>query len=102
MLTPDLPVISLGKLRYGKTYSFIYTLRNNTQSVVKIKSIVVGCTSCTSATTNKSTVNPEESTHIEVFFTPGSIGIQNKKINIFFEDESNPLQLTFTGVVSDE
>lgn len=96
MLTINQPNKELGQVKYGKPYPFTYELSNTSNEVITINKIIVGCGSCTTAKTNKTTLSPGETSIIDVVFTPGSVGKQNKNINVKWNIDQL-LKLTFTG-----
>ena len=96
MLVAVNTVKDLGKIKKGSPYSFQFILKNDGQSSVLIDRISVGCGSCTKASTSKVNVNPGETSSIDVVFTPGSTGTQQKFVNVQWNGD-NLLQLTFTA-----
>ena len=96
----DEEVKNLGKLKYGKQYKFSYNLTNNTDKDLKIKKIEIGCSACTKASCNKMLLQPTDTARIEVIFTPGSIGIQTKKIVVVMDDNTNYI-LSFKSIVNE-
>lgn len=84
MLTVDNKVKMLGSLKFGQPHSFTYTLTNDHTQEVHINKIVLGCASCTKASVDKWTVQPGETSILSVVFTPGSLGLQTKTIQILY------------------
>lgn len=104
MLIATKPVIDLGKLRYGKKYSFIYTLLNDGEKNISVEKLVIGCSSCTSARINNTLIEKGENGYLEVDFTPGSTGLQSKKITVIYREEGGDQQslpVSFIGVVDE-
>lgn len=98
MLTAIEPTKNLGKLKYGKPSGFNFQIKNQSGREIKINKIVVGCGSCTKASTTKEILQPGEDGIINVTFTPGSTGNQTKHISVRY-DESQVLKLEFTAEV---
>ena len=96
MLVAVNTVKELEKIKKGSPYSFQFILKNDGQSSVLIDRISVGCGSCTKASTSKVNVNPGETSSIDVVFTPGSTGTQQKFVNVQWNGD-NLLKLTFTA-----
>lgn len=82
MLSVNQHDINLGTLKFGVPHHFKYVITNNYTKDVIINRLVLGCKSCTVATIEKNTIKPGESTNINVVFTPGSTGINSKKISV--------------------
>lgn len=87
---------SLGSIKKGAPYSFKFTVYNEGAFPITITKIAVGCGSCTKASTAKTLLNPKESTDVNVVFTPGVAGPQNKYVNVYW-NKDNVLKLTFTA-----
>ena len=98
MLTTQEPTKNLGRLKYGKATGFLFNILNASQTDAEITKIVVGCGSCTKASTLKTKLGPNESTDINVVFTPGSTGAQKKHITVRYNADS-VLTLEFTADV---
>ena len=97
-LTTQEPIKSLGEIRFGKSTSFKYSVTNEGSNPLEITKIVVGCGSCTKASTTKTKLLPGETSEIDVQFTPGSIGSQKKYITVKYDD-IQVLSLQFTADV---
>ena len=89
-------VKDLGKVKKGKAYPFQFTLKNNSETTITIDRISVGCGSCTKASTSKVSIGPGDTSKIDVIFTPGSTGTQQKFVNVQW-NRDNLLKLTFTA-----
>jgi hypothetical protein len=100
MLEPNQHLISLGDLKYGQPYSFKYSIKNTSQNPVTINRVMVGCGSCTTANIQKSLISPGEESDLDVVFTPGSTGLQQKGITIQYDD-NNSITLKFTATVNE-
>lgn len=98
MLVPTQRTMDLGQLKFGKPYSFIYTVQNSSDKVVKINRMIVGCTSCTKASTTQTTIKPGETGIINVTYTPGKTGKSKKNIQVVY-DTDQILRLDFTANV---
>lgn len=98
MLVPTEQTIDLGNLRFGKPHSFIYTVKNNSSTVIKINRMIVGCQSCTKASTSQSTIKPGEIGIINVTYTPGKTGKSKKDIQIVY-NTTEILRLDFKAYV---
>lgn len=85
-------VTDLGRIKFGKPYSFKYILKNNGNKELKITKLSVGCTSCTKASTTTDRLGPTEETTINVVFTPGTVGRNRKNINVAYDDTSLKLE----------
>lgn len=95
MLVADTPNIDLGSIKFGKPLKFTYTIRNTGDKDVKIKKLSVGCGSCTVATIQPDLVKASSQGTVNVTFTPGSIGIQKKWVDVLYDNTS--LRLEFRG-----
>ena len=105
MLNVNQRDIDLGNLKFGVPHQFKYVITNDYNKKVIINRLVLGCKSCTVATTEKNILEPGESTNINVVFTPGSTGINSKKISIAhmtYEDNlfRPPVDVTFKAIVN--
>jgi len=89
-------VKNLGKVKKGKSYSFKFTLKNNSENTITIDRIAVGCGSCTKASTSKMKISPGDISDINVVFTPGSTGSQQKFVDVQW-NKDNILKLVFTA-----
>lgn len=89
-------VKNLGKVKKGTSYSFQFMLKNNGEGDIMIEKITVGCGSCTKASTSKIKLSPGDTSNIDVIFTPGSTGAQQKFVNVQW-NKDNLLKLTFTA-----
>lgn len=98
MLITTGPTTELGAIKYGKAKKFTIPLKNESPRSIQIDKISVGCGSCTKATLNKNTLNPEEGILMDVVFTPGTTGQQTKTITIRY-DNDQVLELQFTAEV---
>lgn len=102
MLTTQ-PTVELGKLKLGIPHSFTYTLKNDYKEPVTITALVKGCGSCTEASVNKQIIGVGDSTDINVIFTPGSTGLNNKIINVQYtighDNAKNHITLNFKSIV---
>lgn len=94
MLITNQPKKDLGKIKFGQPHSFTYEVTNTGDAPLEISKIVVGCNSCTKASTSKTKLKPEEASTINVTFTPGSIGSQ-KKFLVVKWNETQRLELSF-------
>lgn len=65
---------------------------------MEITKLVVGCGSCTKASTEKTIIQPDEETLVNVIFTPGRTGIQTKHISVRYNGDMI-LKLEFTADV---
>lgn len=90
--------VDLGKLPYGKPHSFTYELVNNSDKQTLIDDLIIGCTACTKATLPKFLLEPNEEVVLNVIFTPGSTGINNKSISLRYG--KNILKLKFKAIVN--
>ena len=91
--------LSLGELKFGKPHNFTYTIENQSDSDVTISKLQIGCTACTSATIDKYSLKPKEKAVVSVIFTPGSTGIQSKRITV--KSSSKDLELKFKATVNE-
>lgn len=102
MLTVNQQEVNLGQVHFGKKYKFTYILTNSGASQINILAHVAGCKPCTELQLSKDTLEPGESADLLTIFTPGSLGITNKFINVAYR-EGGQLQpeitLKFKGVV---
>lgn len=92
MLEANQPEMQLGTLQYGVPYPFQYTVKNTSDSAeINIVKLVVGCGSCTKASMQMSKLKPGEEAKIDVIFTPGSTGLQNKNISVAYNMLGNAM-----------
>lgn len=104
MLSVTNDIIDLGKIKFGQPYDFKYTLTNKSDSAIQITNVIAGCSSCTTAKTNKNTLIKGEKTDVDVRFTPGSTGIQVKQVQVVHSINNipqKPLVLKFKAQVYD-
>jgi hypothetical protein len=98
MLTTTEPTRDLGRLKFGKAEKFTIPIKNEGDSAVKIDKLILGCGSCTEASSPKTMLFPDEEVQINVKFTPGSVGNQKKYIQVRY-DGNQILKLEFTAEV---
>ena len=98
MLVTKESIKELNRIKYGKPVSFTYRVKNETGTPLEINKLIVGCGSCTKATTNKTNLAPDEEIDINVVFTPGSTGPQKKHVTVRY-NEDMILKLEFTADV---
>jgi hypothetical protein len=92
MLEANQPELQLGTLQYGVAYPFEYTIKNTSDSAdINIVKLVVGCGSCTKAEMQVNKLKPGEQAKINVVFTPGSTGLQNKNISVAYNMHGNAM-----------
>lgn len=102
MLVANNEEINLGNLPFGRGFNFKYVITNSGDKVINLKTITVGCGSCTKAYANKNVLAAGESGEIFVTFTPGSTGIQTKQITVtytFGDIKPTNLVLKFKAMV---
>jgi len=98
MLVAKNQEINLGNLKYGVPHKFSFILTNEGSTDILINSVQVGCSSCTTASLTSSKIKPKEETKVNVVFTPGSTGINNKSISVLYN--KSVLKLKFKAVVN--
>lgn len=96
MLTTTQSPINLGDIKFGKTVKFSFDVKNCGQQPIEITKLWVGCSSCTKATTRKVRLADGECSTVDVEFTPGSLGPQNKSVQIQWNG-NQVLKLEFTA-----
>lgn len=84
----------IGNVKFGKPFSFTIPITNSGTNPLEITKVAVGCQSCTKASVLDKRLQPGSSTEVNVIFTPGSLGKQNKFINVEW-DRKDTLKLTF-------
>ena len=85
-------------MKFGKPNGFSFIVKNDTITNLEINKLIVGCGSCTKASTSKVLLKPNEETTIDVVFTPGSTGPQKKHVTVNY-DNNQALRLEFTAEV---
>lgn len=98
MLTTNEPVKELGKLKFGKPYTFDFKLKNDSEKPILVDKVIVGCGSCTTATLSGNLIQPGTEATLRAIFTPGTTGKQSKYINVKY-DSGAVLKLEFTAHV---
>lgn len=98
MLIATEPTKDLGRVKFGKPTSFNFLVVNQGVDPLEITKLVVGCGSCTTATTSKTKLEPNEEIPINVVFTPGRTGNQTKHVSVRYNADS-VLKLEFTAEV---
>lgn len=97
--------IQLGTLKYGVKHSFEVTLVNSAETKININKVYVGCTACTTAEINKKTLDPKEEVILNIHFTPGSTGNQNKQVSVAYSSDDNKvypdLSIKFKATVNE-
>jgi hypothetical protein len=96
MLTASPTSINLGSIPFGKPHKFQFTVKNEGCEPIQITKLWVGCSSCTKAEVKKAMLADGECTTVDVTFTPGSIGIQNKNVQVQW-NEDKVIKLSFTA-----
>lgn len=97
MLTTTQSPLNLGNVKFGKPVKFSFDVKNSGHQPIQITKLWVGCSACTTATTKKVMLADGECTTINVVFTPGSIGNQNKNVQVQWNG-NQVLKLEFTAV----
>lgn len=88
--------IDLGTLPINKKYNFSAIIRNDKTFPITITKIKVGCTSCTEASIVKNDIQSNEDVIMKVAYTPGSIGMHDKMIRVYYMENNIPLECVFT------
>lgn len=103
MLVIDEKTKNLGTIKYGVPQSFTYKVTNGYHEPVKIQKLIIGCTSCTKAQIDKWDLEREDTATISAVFTPGSTGLQNKKITLLYTvgDIESTVELLIKAQVND-
>lgn len=96
MLTASPTSINLGSIPFGKPKEFSFTVKNEGKVPVQITKLWVGCSSCTKATAKKAMLADGECTTIDVIFTPGTVGTQNKNVQVQWNG-NKVIKLEFTA-----
>ena len=96
MLVASPSSIDLGRIPFGKPYSFYFTVQNTSSQPVEITKLFVGCSSCTKAQTTKAKLADGDCTKIDVVFTPGTIGPQRKNVQVQWNG-NKVIKLEFTA-----
>lgn len=96
MLTATPTSIDLGRIPFGKANTFHFTVTNNGKVPIQITKLWVGCSSCTKASARKAMLADGECTTIDVIFTPGSVGKQNKNVQVQWNG-NQVIKLEFTA-----
>lgn len=84
MLTTNTPKIELGSIRYGVPVSFSYRVKNESDKTINITQLLAGCSACTRASTQDSILSPGQEGLVNVTFTPGSTGVNVKKVAVAY------------------
>lgn len=92
------PTKDLGSLKYGKAKPFTFEVKNPSQKPIRVDKVLVGCGSCTTAHLTSDIINPGSTVTLNAVFTPGSIGKQNKYIQLKYWG-GEVLKLEFTADV---
>lgn len=103
MLTAFKEEINLGNIRFGQPYDFVYEVENDSNEEIRVQKVVLSCGSCTKASINKQKIEPKGSAMVNATFTPGSTGVQSKKISVVYKDsqeQQKTLDLKFKATVS--
>ena len=95
MLTTETPLVDLGVVKFGQVYKFSYKITNTGTEPIDITKLAVGCTSCTVATIRKKNIYPNQSEEVSVTFTPGSVKVHNKWVDVIYDNKT--LRLNFTA-----
>lgn len=96
LITTQSP-IDLGQVKFGKPVNFSFDVKNTGNRPLQITKLWVGCSACTKATAKKIMIVDGGCTTIDVVFTPGSLGPQNKTVQVQW-DGNQVLKLEFTAV----
>lgn len=88
---------NLGKLKFGKPYSFNFVVKNDGKEPATLSKISVGCTSCTKATCPTTIIPATQEATIDIVFTPGTLGKQRKSVVVHYNDTS--LRMEFVADV---
>lgn len=92
MLRSDEVNKDLGSIKFGKIQEFSYSVTNEGNEDITIRKVVVSCASCTIATASKNKVKAGETIQINVTFTPGTLGLQKKGIDVLYNNEKLKLE----------
>ncbi len=100
MLQVNESLKDLGKIKFGEPCEFKYILTNSSSEILTINKLVKSCNSCTEASINKRILSPGESVDLNVVFTPGITGRNEKSIQILYNTEGN-LNVKFKSLIYD-
>lgn len=102
MLVVDVQEKDLGNLKFGKPHNFNYIITNSGDTIITVTKLLLGCQSCTTASISKQVIGVGQSSSIDVTFTPGSTGIQNKSLIVQYTDSftQDQLSLKFKAIVA--
>lgn len=94
--------VDFGRLAKNTTVVREVSITNTGKKELQIKSVQPNCT-CVSASVNKNTLKPGESTSLKISFnTQDRKSTQNKAVTIYSNDPQNPVQrVTFTAYIED-
>lgn len=98
MLTVKTNPINLGDVKFGVKNTFVFNLKNTSNKTIIINKLLVGCTSCTKASTSLFILDPGTETNIDVEYTPGSTGRTSKYVYVTY-DTDKELKLEFKANV---
>lgn len=99
-VTLDPPSRDLGLNDPNKVIRTQFTLRNTSQTTLKLKEIRVAC-SCTQGTLNPTTIPAGATATLDVALDlRGSLGPLKKDLSVFFEGYPTPVAVNMTGSMS--
>lgn len=98
MLEAKIQQIDLGNLKYGVPHEFTFDLKNTGKSDVVVERLVLGCNACTTARMLAKVIKPGDEAKVEVTFTPGSTGNNNKSVSVVYNKDT-VLKLKFKALV---
>lgn len=76
--------VDLGEIKLGQTYNFTISVENTGDYALKVTQVAVGCGSCTKASMENANIPAKGVSHVNVSFTPGTIGKQTKFVILYF------------------
>lgn len=91
-------VMDLGQIPFGQPHSFNFVIKNSANAPITIKKLVVGCMSCTKATTPATIVPAGQYMSVNVVYTPGTLGPSHKRVSVLY-GEDKELKLEFRADV---
>ncbi len=89
---------NFGEIQQNIPANASYELTNNTEELLFIKDIKVGC-GCTTSDYSKEAISPGESTVINATYNAKKVGVFNKTVSVFTNLNEEPTVLHFTGEV---
>ena len=94
------PEINLGSFSQSKSKTAEFLVPNNSKSIIQIDSVFTSC-ECTTATIDKTVINPSEFANLTVKYTPDGVGDFYREVYVQIKGDDKPLVYIIRGKIEE-